>query len=65
MCLSIPGKIIKAEENNYTIDYGSEQRTVETSLVDVKPGDYVIISNKIILAKVPGDKAKKFLEIIK
>ena len=65
MCLNIPGKIIQADKNNFIIDYGSEKRKVSMSLVDVKPGDWVLVSNKIIVVKVPEEEAKRFLEIIK
>lgn len=66
MCLSIPGKIIEIKEREITIDYGFEKRKVNLSMIDnLKVGDYIIVSNKIIIATVPKEKAKKFLELIK
>jgi len=64
MCLAIPGKIIEVNENKFVIDYGSEKRIVNMSLVDVDVGDYVVVSNKIIVTKVPKEEAIKFLDII-
>ena len=66
MCLTIPGKVIKIEEKKITVDYGSEKRTVEINLIDnLKIGDHIVVSNKIAIAKIPEEKAKKFLEILK
>ncbi len=65
MCLSIPGKIIKIENEKFIIDYNGDKREAKMSLVDVKVGDYVIVNNKIIVAKIKEGQAKKFLEIVK
>jgi hydrogenase assembly chaperone HypC/HupF len=65
MCLSIPGKVTEIRSNKIKIDYGSEERVVEQSVVDVKEGDYVIVNNKIIVSRVDKEKAEKFLEIIR
>lgn len=65
MCLSIPGKIIKIEKNKFLIDYINQKRTVyETIVDDLKVGDYVIVSSKIIVNKIPKEKAIKYLEIL-
>ncbi len=65
MCFAIPGKIIEVDENKFVVDYGSEKRIVNMSLVDVDVGDYVVVSNKIIITKVSKEEAIKFLDIIK
>jgi len=65
MCLSVPGKIIKIENEKFIIDYNGDKREAKMSLVDVKVGDYVIVNNKIIVAKIKEGQAKKFLEIVK
>jgi hydrogenase maturation factor len=64
---SIPGKIIEITDKEITIDYpNSEKLKVNVSMVeDLSIGDYVIVSNKIIIAKIPKDRAKKFLDLIK
>ena len=66
MCLAIPGKVTEIGEDNFVIDYGSEKREVVTNLVEnLRVGEYVIVSNKIIVARVEEEKAKKFLEMVK
>jgi hydrogenase expression/formation protein HypC len=43
MCLAIPGKVVSIEGTIAIIDFGGVQRQTNTSLVEVKPGDYVIV----------------------
>lgn len=64
MCLTIPGKIIEIKEDSFIIDYVSEKREAIAGVIDVKMGDYVIVSNKIIIKKIPEDNAKKILEML-
>jgi hydrogenase maturation factor len=64
MCLSIPGKVIEISNDKYIIDYGTEKLKVNRSLIDVKLGDYVIVSNKIIISRLKKGEAKEFFEII-
>ncbi|MEM4260163.1 MAG: HypC/HybG/HupF family hydrogenase formation chaperone [Candidatus Woesearchaeota archaeon] len=60
MCLSIPGKVIKIDKNIATIDYGSEIRIASTQLhPEVKVGNYVIVSAKLIMEIVPKKDALK------
>jgi len=65
MCLSIPGKVIEISENKFLIDYETQKREVNFSVIDVKIGDYVIVSNKIIINKVPKEEAIKYLDMIR
>jgi hydrogenase expression/formation protein HypC len=43
MCLAIPGKVVSINGNIAVIDFGGVQRETNISLVEVKPGDYVIV----------------------
>ena len=43
MCLAIPGKVVSVHGTNAVIDFGGVQRETNISLVEVKPGDYVIV----------------------
>lgn len=65
MCLTIPGKVIAIESDKFTIDYGSETRTVEFAAVPIEVGDYVVVSNKVIINKIDAEKAESFLELLK
>jgi hydrogenase maturation factor len=66
MCLSIPGKVIEIKENGECIvDYETEKRTGKILTKDIKIGDYVILSNKIVVMKVPKEQAQDYLNAIK
>jgi hydrogenase expression/formation protein HypC len=43
MCLAFPGKVVSIEGTIAIIDFGGVQRETNISLVEVKPGDYVIV----------------------
>ncbi len=64
MCLSIPGKVEKIEDGKIVINYGSEKREAETSIVDISVGDYVIVNNKIIVNKISKKEAEEFFKMI-
>ena len=65
MCLAIPGKIIKIENNIATIDYGSEKREAKIVEGDFKVNDFVIVQGKIVIEKVPKNQVKGWLELLK
>lgn len=64
MCMSIPGKVVKIENNISTIDYEGEIREAANNLVpDVKIGYWVVVSARIIMQIIPEDEAKKTLKL--
>ena len=66
MCLSIPGKVIEIKENgDCVVDYETEKRTGKILTSDIELGDYVILSNKIVVMKVPAEQAEDYLNAIK
>jgi len=66
MCLAIPGKIIEIKENgDCVVDYEAEKRTAKILTDNISIGDYVIVSNKIVVMKVPENQALDYLNAIK
>lgn len=66
MCLSIPGKIIEIKENgDCVVDYEAEKRTAKILTDDINLGDYVLVSNKIVVMKVPKEQAVDYLNAIR
>jgi hydrogenase assembly chaperone HypC/HupF len=63
MCLAIPGKVVEIEVDNVVVDYVTEKRKVKT-LLDVRVGDYVIVSNGVIADKVLKEEAENFLGML-
>ncbi len=62
MCLAMPGKIIKIEDDMATIEYPGENRQAKIIDGDYSVGDYVFVSAQIIVVKIPEDEALKSLE---
>ncbi len=66
MCLSVPGKVIEiGEEGKCVVDYETEKRDATIFGDDIEVGDFVIVSNKIVVMKVPKDQALDYLNAIK
>jgi hydrogenase expression/formation protein HypC len=68
VCLAIPGKIIRIEQDKQhaLVDYGEETtRTVNISLVDVSVGDYVLVHAGFAIEVLEEVEAKKTLELFR
>ena len=66
MCLAIPSKITKIENNIATIDVDGVRRKVSLVLLDnLKVGDYVIVHAGFALHKIDEEVALKSLEILR
>ncbi|NQU78482.1 HypC/HybG/HupF family hydrogenase formation chaperone [Candidatus Woesearchaeota archaeon] len=65
MCVAMPGKIVKIEEDTATIEYPGATREAIIIDGDYKIGDYVFVSSKIIVMKIPEEEALKSLEVWK
>lgn len=64
MCLSLPGKVMLIKDDVAIIDYDGEIREAGISFVpDIAAGEYVIVSAKMIMQRVPEDDAKKTLAL--
>jgi|WetSurMetagenome_2_1015567.scaffolds.fasta_scaffold283067_1 hydrogenase maturation factor len=64
MCLAIPKRVIKIQNNKITVEIAGKKTTLK-SLVNVKIGDYVISKDNIIIEKISKAQAEKFLENLK
>ncbi|MBC8500753.1 MAG: HypC/HybG/HupF family hydrogenase formation chaperone [Nanoarchaeota archaeon] len=64
MCLSVPGKVVKIKGDKAVVDYQGEKREASLTLKkDVKVGDYVIVSAKFVMEKIPEKEAKRIIEV--
>jgi len=64
MCFAIPGKVIEVNKQDAVVDYNTEKRKVKNYL-NINLGDWVIVSNKIIIKKVPENEALESIKLIK
>jgi hydrogenase expression/formation protein HypC len=66
MCLSIPGKIIKIENNIAEVDIGGFLRDISLDLCpDVSLGDYVLIHAGFAIQKIDESEAIETLNFLR
>ncbi|KUO39700.1 MAG: hydrogenase [Hadesarchaea archaeon DG-33] len=62
MCLAIPGKVLKIEEQIATVDFGGTRREVKLDLLrNVRDGDYVLVHVGYAIQILDEAKAKEIL----
>lgn len=66
MCLSVPGKVVKIQENVGTVEIGSIKREIFLHLVpEVTIGDYILIHAGCAIETIDEEEANKTLELIR
>ena len=66
MCLAIPSKIIKIENNMATIDVEGVQREASLMLLeDARIGDYVIVHAGFAIQKLDEAAARETLDLLR
>ena len=66
MCLAIPAKIIRIDDNMGTIDMEGTRREVSLLLLeDAKIGDYVIVHAGFAIHKIDEAEAKESLKVLR
>lgn len=71
MCLGVPGKIVKIEDNALglrmgIVDFGGTKReTCLAYLDDVQEGDWVLVHIGFAISKIDEEKAKDAFDTLK
>ncbi len=66
MCLAVPAKVLEIKGENAIVDFGGDiKRRVNTSLVDAKVGEYVIIHAGFAIQIMDEKSAEESLKIWK
>ncbi len=66
MCLAIPGKIKRIEENFAYFDFDHQEYKADISLApEIKIGDWILMHDGRALSKISEKEAKENLEFIK
>ncbi|MBM4237706.1 MAG: HypC/HybG/HupF family hydrogenase formation chaperone [Euryarchaeota archaeon] len=63
MCLAIPGRIVKIEGNLAEVDFGGVGRQVNISLVEARPGEWVMVHAGFAIQTVDEDEALETLRL--
>ncbi len=62
MCLAIPGKVLKIEEQVAAVDFGGARREVKLDLLrNVREGDYVLVHVGYAIQVLDEAMAKEIL----
>ena len=64
MCVALPGKVIELRERNAIVDFEGNQVTARAGLVDVKPGDHVLVHAGCIIQKVTQKEAQDIQKLM-
>lgn len=65
MCVASPGIIKKIENNIAEVDYNGNTVKAHTGIVDVSPGDYVLVHAGMILQKMKRSEAEDMISLFK
>jgi hydrogenase expression/formation protein HypC len=63
MCLAVPGKVVSISGNSAMVDFGGVQRETNISLVQVRPGDYVVVHAGFAIQTVDEEEAKETIKL--
>ena len=65
MCVAIPSKVVKIEDNMATVELGGNQSTARIDLIDdVKLGDYVLVHAGFAISTVDEEYALETLAML-
>ncbi len=67
MCVALPGRVLKMNESEgtATVDFNGNIVEARSGLVDVKPGDRVLVHAGCILQKVTENEGDEMDDIFK
>ena len=66
MCLSIPGRIEKINDDTAVANISGNKVEVNTQLMDeIKIGDYVLVHTGFAIEKLSEEEARKTLQLFK
>lgn len=62
MCLTIPRKVVSIKNKKAIIESGKEKNRVD-AFIKVKPGDFVILNDNVIIRKLTKKEAEDFFAL--
>lgn len=65
MCVAYPGKILSIEDNHARVDFTGSVVPVNISMVDVAPGDYVLVHAGMAIQKVETEEAQEWIALFR
>lgn len=65
MCIAAPGKVIKIEGDQATVDFNGNIVEANKGIVDIQVGDYALVHAGLIIQVIPEDEAENMIDIFK
>ena len=65
MCVAYPGKILSIENQHARVDFTGSVVPVNISMVDVEPGDYVLVHAGMAIQKVETEEAQEWIALFR
>ena len=63
MCVAYPGRVERIEGQTATVDFSGNLVPVRVGLVEVKPGDYVLVHAGMAIEAMSAEKAQEILKL--
>ncbi len=63
MCVALPGRIEKIEENIATVNFSGNIVRAHTGVVKVSVGDFVLVHAGLIIQKLDEEEAENMTEL--
>lgn len=64
MCVAIPGKVLSIEDGKAVVDFSGNQVKAYVGLVNVKPGDYVLVHAGCIIQTMKQQEAEELVSLM-
>jgi hydrogenase maturation factor len=61
MCQAPVGRVISVNNSRITVEYKGKKIDLNSKLVDLKEGDYVLFSNNIAIDRVDKEEAEMII----
>lgn len=65
MCVALPGKVVKIEEDNVLVDFSGNIVKAVSGLVKLEVGDYCLVHAGCVIQKVSNDEALELISLMK
>ncbi|MBW3012422.1 HypC/HybG/HupF family hydrogenase formation chaperone [Candidatus Woesearchaeota archaeon] len=64
MCMAIPGRVIQLKGNIAKVDFNGEVRDANAEMVRVRTGDFVLVSQGMVIEKLDRQEALARLKVL-
>ena len=65
MCVASPGKVVEINGTTVTVEYFGNKIKAESGIIDVKPGDRVLVHAGLVIQKLDESEAEAMNDLFK